>query len=203
MLIPDYEPEVQGVIKKNIKKTAHASDKIFLNIGAHIGRYAIELSKKHGYTSYCFEPSPQTFRTLQINTILSEVTDKIHLYNFCLGEHDGMTSFEYIADNDASSKMVPDNHPLNKSTYISVPVKRYDNIGLNILPDLIIMDVEGFEYEVLKGMENLLKSLQNCDVVIEIMPKTPTKHETVALMKSYGFTKHHWVTDHDCHFWKE
>ena len=82
-------------------------------------------------------------------------------------------------------------------------MKIYDNLGLTIKPDLLIMDVEGFEYEVLQGMENLLRSLNNCDVVIEIMPHTPTKNDTMKLMESFGFTHHKWVDDHDCHFWKE
>gem|GEM_PF-6289741 len=106
VLIPDYEPEIQQVIKQNIETTMHQPEKVFLNIGAHIGRYAIELSKNYGYTSYCFEPSPMTFKTLKINTLLSDVEHKVNLFNFCLGENDGTTLFEYMSDNDASSKMI-------------------------------------------------------------------------------------------------
>lgn len=203
VLIPDYEPEIQAVIKHNIKKTHGKSEKVFLNIGSHIGRYAIELSKNYGYTSYCFEPSPKTYETLKINTILSGVEENMHLYNFCLGKEDGTTLFEYISDNDASSKMAEAGANAEKGNFITVPVKRYDNLSLDIQPDLIIMDVEGFEYEVLQGMENLLRNLNKCDVIIEIMPQTPTKQATLDLMRSYGFTHHAWPDDHDCHFRKE
>ena len=129
----------------------------------------------------------------------------MHLFNFCLGEHDGTTMFDYISDNDASSKMVENNshHTDHHSKHITVPVRRYDNLELGIQPDLIIMDVEGFEYEVLKGMKDLLSNLERCDIVIEIMPQTKTKNETMAIMASYGFTKHHRVDDHDCHFRKD
>lgn len=65
------------------------------------------------------------------------------------------------------------------------------------------MDVEGFEYEVLKGMKELLSNIKHTDMIIEIMPRTATKHQTMELMASYGFNKHKWVDDHDCHFWKE
>lgn len=205
VLIPDYEPEIQEVIQHNVKKTSHKSEKVFLNIGSHIGRFAIELSKKYWYTSYCFEPSPNTFQTLKINSILSGVEDKMHLYNFCLGEQDGTTLFDYVSDNDASSKMIA--HNSNRKTenqkHIEVPVKRYDSLELWIQPDLIIMDVEGFEYEVLKGMKELLSNIKHTDMIIEIMPRTETKHKTMELMASYGFNKHKWVDDHDCHFWKE
>lgn len=142
VLIPDYEPEVQAVIKNNIKKTKNNERKTFLSIGTHIGRYAIELAKNHDYEVYCFEPSPATFRTLKINTILSEVEEKTYLYNCCLGEHDGETLFEYIAENDASSKMVKSNELASHEKFISVPVKRYDGMHLAIKPDLIVMDVE-------------------------------------------------------------
>ncbi len=207
VLIPDYESEIQEVITQNVHKTKHQSEKVFLNIWSHIGRFAIELSKKHGYTSYCFEPSPKTFETLKINSILSHVEDKMHLYNFCLGDKDGETLFEYVKENDASSKMVVSeghhDREHHKGNFITVPVKVYDHLDLGIKPDLIIMDVEGFEFEVLKGMQNLLTSLDKTDVIIEIMHHTPTKKETLELMKAYGFTQHKWVDDHDCHFWKE
>lgn len=202
VLIPNYEPEIQAVIKQNIAKTKHQSEKIFLNIGSHIGRYAIELAKKYDYTCYCFEPSPETFKTLKINTLLSEVQDKFHLYNFCLGDKDGMTLFEYVDANDASSKMAGDGASTDKTKFIEVPVKRFDNLGLNITPDLIIMDVEGFEYEVLQGMEQFIKSLpKTTDIIIEIMPHTPTKKQTLELMESWGFT-YKWADDHDAHFQK-
>lgn len=142
-MIPDYEPEIQEVIQANVHKTRNQEQKIFLNIGSHIGRFAIELTKKYGYESYCFEPSPETFKTLQINALLSEVSDKMHLYNLCLGEADGETLFNYIADNDASSKMVSEKDSDSKADhYITVPVKVYDHLDLGISPDLIIMDVE-------------------------------------------------------------
>lgn len=202
VLIPNYEPEIQQVIKKNIENTMYQSDKVFLNIGSHIGRYAIELSKNYGYTSYCFEPSPNTFRTLKINSILSEIEDKMHLFNFCLWNKEWMTLFEYISDNDASSKMVDETEEgVDKNGFISVPVKTYDSLNLGIQPDLIIMDVEGFEYEVLQGMEQLLRSLKKCDIIIEIMPHTPHKEDTLKLMESYGY-QYKWADDHDAHFRK-
>lgn len=52
-------------------------------------------------------------------------------------------------------------------------------------------------------MKELLNSIPACDVIIEIMPDTSTKQDTLELMKSYGFSHHKWVDDHDCHFWKE
>lgn len=132
VLIPNYEPEIQRVIQHNISKTGHKTEKVFLNIGAHIGRFAIELSKKYGYTSYCFEPSPETYKTLKVNTILSGVEDKMHLYNFCLGEENGTTLFDYISDNDASSKMVSHNakNKEQNTKFLEVPVKRYDSLDL-------------------------------------------------------------------------
>lgn len=142
-MIPDYEPEIQEVIQQNIRKTKQQEKKTFLSIGTHIGRYAIELTKVYGYESHCFEPSPETFKTLQINTLLSEVSDQMHLYNLCLGERDGETLFEYVADNDASSKMVDKTHTIvDAQKFITVPVRVYDHLHLDISPDLIIMDVE-------------------------------------------------------------
>lgn len=79
---PGYEPEIREVIDANREKFGYEGEKIFIDIGAHVGRYVIELAKNYGYTSIAFEPSPETFKMLKVNTILSGVDEKVALNNF-------------------------------------------------------------------------------------------------------------------------
>jgi hypothetical protein len=52
-----YEYMIQKKIQKNIEEFKDEKDKIFLDIGAHIGKYLIPLTKKYNYIGYGFEPS--------------------------------------------------------------------------------------------------------------------------------------------------
>lgn len=46
----------------------------------------IELAKNYEYFSVGFEPSPETFRMLQINTLLSKVEDRVTVFNIGLSD---------------------------------------------------------------------------------------------------------------------
>ncbi len=47
----------------------------------------IELAKNYGYHSVAFEPSPETFKMLQVNTLLSGVEKNTTLINMGLSDH--------------------------------------------------------------------------------------------------------------------
>lgn len=142
VLAPDYEPEIQKVIREVTEKTP-VSERVLVNIGAHIGRYAIELVKNHHYTAYCFEPNPSTFRTLKVNTLLSHVDDRCFLFDYALGQEENILPFEHIVHNDGSSRIVQDSTKIvpNKSL-LQVAVKVFDLLHSDIEPSLIIIDVE-------------------------------------------------------------
>jgi len=53
---------------------------------------------------------------------------------------------------------------------------------------LILIDVEGFEFNVISGMKSFLKGLTECDVVIELLPETQNKEKTMEFMTDLGFT---------------
>jgi FkbM family methyltransferase len=79
-MIPDYEPYIQDIINKNIEKNPEA---VIIDVGAHIGRHAIGITYQNINTQvHAFEPHPETFRQLKINTLLSGVEDRVICYNF-------------------------------------------------------------------------------------------------------------------------
>ncbi len=84
---PNYEEEIRSIIDANIARFENDKNKVFIDIGSHVGRYVIELSKNYGYHSVAFEPSPETFKMLQVNTILSGVEDNVTLINRGLSDH--------------------------------------------------------------------------------------------------------------------
>ena len=186
----DYEPWIKKVINNNYKKN-HDWENIFINIWSHIGRYGIELTKNYWYQSYCFEPFPDTFKYLKINTILSNVEDKINIYNYALWDRNSEMLFEHIIYNEGSNRLVENDKIIKNVNYIKVPVKTFDSIWLDIDPQktkLIIMDVEWFEFKVLKWMENFLKKTVKIDIIIEIWEDNKTKNDVIKFMKGLWFS---------------
>ncbi len=201
VLDPDYEPALRKVIDQNYNKHKH-EEKIFIDIWAHIWRYAVELSKNYGYISYAFEPSPETYKILKSNTILSEVESEVHVFNYALGDKETEMSFDYNEGNDASSKIIQ--KPDATTVWIKVPVKVFDVLWLGFDSKkvrLIIMDVEGFEYQVLQGMKRFFQEVWSLDFVIEIMDNQENKQETIDFMHNLWY--HSKKIDRDnYHFWK-
>lgn len=206
VLRPNYELYNQRIIRRNIDEFKNEKHKIFINIGTHIGRHFIPVAKK-GYLSYGFEPTPPTFKAISINTILSNVDKNTHLYNFALGNKEKIMDFKYYINHDGGSKIVQDSSYPDSGVVpelIKVPVKIFDKLDLGIdfkKVRLIVMDVECFEYHVLKGMKKSLSKMTDVDVLIEINEKNPDKNKTIELMKELGF-KPKKISVHDWYFRK-
>ncbi len=184
VLAPDYEPAIQKVIRKCTEKT-EISERVVVNIGAHIGRYAIELVSNYHYTAYCFEPNPATFKTLQTNTILSHIEDRCFLFPYALGDKEEEWAFEHIGYNDGSSRILQwTEKKINRNHVITVPVKVFDELHSDIEPSLIIMDVEGFEYHVIKWMSNALMRYGQVDVIMEIFRDNTDKENVLQFMRA-------------------
>lgn len=146
----NYEPEIKEVIQKNVERNKGKKN-YFFNIGGHVGRWAINLAYNHEYHGIVFEPSPETFRILQVNTILSCVHDKLMLYNFGLGDVNAELQFAYYAAHDGGSHVITEqeNAYIAEADIITIPVRVFDEmIGKEISEEilaqtrLIIMDVE-------------------------------------------------------------
>jgi len=201
VLSPDYEPALKKVIDENYNKYKD-EERIFIDIGAHIWRYAIELTKNYGYFTYSFEPSPETYKILKCNVILSDIENKINIFNYALGNQNTEMMFDYNWDNDASSKIIQDIN--NESKWIKVPVRIFDTLNLDLDPQkvkLIIMDVEWFEYQVLQGMSVFFHEAKNLDCIIEIMDDQKEKKQTINFMKDIWYQARK-IDDNNYHFWK-
>ncbi len=190
---PGYEEEIREIIEKNVKNFENSDEKVFIDIWAHVGRYVIELAKNYGYYSVWFEPSPETFRMLRVNTILSGVENSVQLFNMWLSDHDWKVEFEYFDSHDGWSRV-----PQYADAYshlaqrISIPVVEFDKLDHGIDPNkvaLILIDVEWYELYVLRGMEKFLSRLSaKMDLVVEIFENNPARDETIDFLKSLGFS---------------
>lgn len=138
-----------------------SKDDCFLDIGANAGAYAILASQHSMCEVHAFEPHPKTFDILSRNIRIQQNQRNIYLHNFALGDKDGTISF--------TSNLDTINHIalLSEKDVVDVEIKLLNSLKIT-RPTLIKIDVEGFEYNVLKGGTDVLIDSSLKVVIIEL-----------------------------------
>jgi FkbM family methyltransferase len=144
------------------------ADGAILDIGANIGIMSVTLAKRFKTTPlYSFEPMPNNLTALK-KVIRYYNLKNIVISEIALGEQNGelkivtpvirnikMQGLTHVVTSDRYSESY------NEGIVFNVPVKKLDDIDLiKNLPKIsaIKIDVENYEYEVLKGGENILRA---------------------------------------------
>jgi FkbM family methyltransferase len=113
---------------------------VVVDIGANIGAMT-KIFARRAKVVHAFEPSPRALEYLELNA-----DDNVIIHPVALSDHAGVGLFEERESLDRSSL---------SDHGIEVPVRTLDSFDLK--PDLIKIDVEGFEPEVLRGAQATLK----------------------------------------------
>lgn len=146
---PNHEKGIQNIFLQ------HKKINVFVDVGAHIGKYSImmaSLNKKAKIIA--IEPDPRNFKALNYNVKINHLKN-VKALPFAAGLREGLTQLFYDRWLTTSPSASFD---FRTKTYILVKCKKLDNLLSNIKQiDLIKIDVEGFELEVFKGAENILK----------------------------------------------
>ncbi|HEY8928343.1 MAG TPA: FkbM family methyltransferase [Mucilaginibacter sp.] len=139
-------------------------DDLFFDVGANAGSYTLLAAGACRAKTIAFEPVNETFGYLTKNIRLNGLQNITQLINAAAGEKQGTVTF--TSDEDITNHAIPggeDNH-----NHIIVNVVPVDSFIADAVPCLIKIDVEGFETEVLKGMENTLGSDSLKAIIIEL-----------------------------------
>jgi FkbM family methyltransferase len=152
-LIHNYKLNIKGVIQA----------------GAHYGQEIDDFLKNNITNIICFEPSPEAFEKLKINSI-----NKALIFNLALGNDDKIVKMYIEKNNEGMSNSIlkPILH-LNQYPHITfdseiyVKMKKLDCFieenkflknSINNY-NFLCLDVQGFELEVLKGCQQTLKHI--------------------------------------------
>ena len=148
-----YDRQSWQVIKKVCDQNACCVD-----VGCHKGEimdWFIQRSPKGKH--WGFEPIPAMYDKLVLKY---QNNRNITIYPYALSETNGTTTFNLVVTNPAYSGMVKRNydHANEKDQTIEVEMRTLDDLlaAVNRI-DLIKIDVEGAEYQVLKGATGILE----------------------------------------------
>lgn len=186
-LIDKREGEIR-VIQKMLEEL-RPSDNVY-DIGASIGTHAVFLALKVSPNGrvFAFEPEIKSFEILKNNIALNRI-DNITVFQLALSDDEGEADIRKLVCFTISDNS---NFTLVNKTRLVKGDNFIKNNNLS-LPNVVKIDVEGFEYRVIKGLENTLKNqvcrMVACEIHPVLLPDGIKVSNVVELLKSYGFDR--------------
>jgi len=172
--VPGHEGDVEEFIKSHLKEGS-----VFVDLGANVGYYTLIASRLVGSRGrvYAVEPVPSTAAILRLNVILNKLDNVIIIEKAAWFTKEKVnlripgSDYGYASVVRGYGKsMLVEACPLDEL------LQDVDHI------DILKIDVEGAEYEVLKGAKNTLHKTK-C-IVLEL---TRNIKEVFELLINYGF----------------
>lgn len=146
------------------------TDDVFFDIGANVGLYTCLVGEKLSTGKVvAFEPHPANYERLIENVQLNNQSARVEN----LGLSNSQRSAELTVGRNisgAGGPRVSNNCTDDKTVPIKLTSGNYYISEHEIVPDVIKIDVEGHEYEVIKGIEKALKSHAPRAIYCEIHP---------------------------------
>lgn len=186
-LFPEtYEPAVCDFLRANVR-----SGDLCLDIGAHVGIYALLLARwsaPHGRV-FGFEPNPATRAVLESNLSRNPEGECVTVVPQGVSDHSGDATF-YAAGIEGFSRLGSPNRD-RRETHRSFSVSL---ITIDVFcalhqlqPDWILMDIEGYEVAALRGARRTLAN-RATKFIVEFHPflwaeSGSSRHEFLRLLE--------------------
>jgi FkbM family methyltransferase len=169
----------------------------FVDIGANAGFYSIMFAvKKFSDRIIAFEPDPGNYARLLKNLALNDLAKRIEAVPLALGDRDSeVTLYEGAKWNRGESTIAEPNQTPKEFTHRIRQVRFDDMFSFAGKSIIIKMDVEGYEFHALAGMERTLKD-NACYLQVELY--SDRLEELKALFARLGYRFLH--TEYIDHF---
>ncbi len=142
-----------------------------LDIGSNLGLYTVLLSRLVGPAGrvISFEPDPALFATLQRNCALNGCAN-VEPHNLAVGSQPGRLLLQKLIFNAGDNHLAKGGSRLFRHA-VETEVVTVDHFLPGLRPDLVKIDVQGWEFEVLKGMDAMVRSHPPVEIYLELWPQ--------------------------------
>lgn len=166
----------------------------FLDIGANMGFYSLALATLNpDLNVQSFEPQPRTYSCFAKNVSLNKLESQVKIFNCGLGSKEDNLKMYIPAFTGSGGGSFANLHmEEGDAEEFLVPVKTLDTfVRSHSNIDLIKIDVEGFEFEVVQGGLELIRSSKPT-IVIELLrkwmkPFGKQPQDVINLLKPLGY----------------
>jgi FkbM family methyltransferase len=164
-----YEPALTIFLQRELKP-----GDCFIDVGANIGCHSVTAAKAVGTQGavYAFEPHPEMRRRWRDNMRLNDIA-QAHLWPVGLGSRRSSFALYEPEGNPGGSVLKRGSAEPSERTVQVFPL---DWLLPECAPRIIKIDVEGFEYEVLKGASSLWSGSAPPITVFEYNFTSPRKN---------------------------
>jgi FkbM family methyltransferase len=174
---------------------------VFYDIGANVGAYAlVAFHFLRGKTRvYAFEPGFVTFPQLCRNIYLNGAADGIIPFQVALSDETSVSGFHY-QNLLAGGALHALKTPVDQYGKHFDPVFTLSTLGYRLdefvrqfalpVPNHLKIDVDGTEYQILRGAEELLKQAELRSILIEINEEHEDTIEIERLLEKNGMVLH-------------
>lgn len=132
-------------------------DQLFLDIGANIGIYAVQVSHLRGNVGQChaFEPMPGNIARLTDNVALNQQQDAITIHPYGLSDAPATLQLAFVSadhgEDTGNAEIIDAAAAVGRATF-AIEVRCLDDVALPDLPvGVIKIDVEGHEDHAYRG----------------------------------------------------
>ena len=169
--------------------TLHTDDsiRVIFDAGANCGFFALtESARNKSVRIYCFEPHPRTTERLRTNIRINHREDRILPVHAAVGSTCGTCELNTSSDSSMGVVSTSATQYVKAETVVQTPLLTLDSFAAEhqVWPDLLKVDVEGFEVEVLRGASECLKRARH--VVLEFHSQSLLE-ECQRLLTEAGF----------------
>ena len=166
---------------------------VVYDLGANVGLYAVLLAKVVGEQGcvIAFEPDSESYQHLQENLKLNGLTN-VRTLRKALGEQTSM-SMLYRGEGNADSSLVRPATGKDLGHELVEVVRGDEFIQTENLPPprLVKIDVEGYEYAVLRGLQRTLAhpacELLCCEIHPQLLPPDVKPQTIIDFVQSIGY----------------
>lgn len=160
---------------------------LFVDVGSNVGSYTLLASGVKNASSISFEPSIDAFNRLNKNIQINKLFDKVNTFNAAVGNKDGIMKF--TKNNNLTNHILTEKD--DTSEYEEVKIISLDTILKNYSPNIIKIDVEGFELSVLNGALETLRKKSLHSIIMETNGSNNrygfSNNDLISILEKNGF----------------
>lgn len=155
-----YEWELSSIIQELSKEA-----KVMVDAGANMGYFSILfLANATNGIIYSFEPNPPIFKLLEENIQMNKFSNNAFIYNQALAAQAGKLNFSFGSQSEQSGWGHID--PNSNSNVIATTID--ESVPEDTIIDILKIDVEGYEFEVLKGAKQAIQDKRVKNIFFEL-----------------------------------
>jgi FkbM family methyltransferase len=159
------EPCFMWIIKKE------AYGKLGVDLGANLGYGTLHLCNNMDKV-IAIEPDRRPRKLLKMNIKENGLSKKVEIYKFAISNKNG-EEIIYLSKKNPNLNTLCDKKSLKKKKDLlkATTIKTRTLDSLNIFPNFVKMDIEGYEVEAIQGGMKTFRDSKDCKLLIEVHPQ--------------------------------